>query len=215
MIAIISRQPAMTFDSLDHSIWRLPPLDTFGPALRAAARRHRKPAGAAVFRTGQRPSSLYFVASGEAVMSRTDRHGRALVLQRAATEFLAEASLSSARYHCDAFCRTPAELVAFPIALLRQAIDADAGVRWAWIRMLSGEIRRLRAGVERMALKSVRERLSHWILTEGEDGSYTLRGSRKELASELGVTHEALYRCIAALVREGELLDAGGSLSLR
>ncbi len=196
-------------------LWRLSPLDTFGPALRAAARGFRKPAGAAVFLTGQRPTRLFFVAAGEAVMSRTDRHGRSLVLQRASGGFLAEASLSSARYHCDAYSRTATELVAFPVDLLRRAIDTDARTRWAWIAMLAGEIRRQRANVERMSLKSVRERLIHWLLTEGEGGSFALRTTRKELAAELGVTHEALYRTIAALVRTGELADEGTALTLR
>jgi CRP-like cAMP-binding protein len=195
--------------------WHLPPLDTFGPELRAAARRLRKPAGATIFLTGQRPTRLFFVASGEAVMSRTDRHGRSLVLQRASDGFLAEASLSSARYHCDAHSRTATELVAFPVDLLRRAIDRDAAIRWAWIAMLAGEIRRQRANAERLALKSVRERLLHRLLTEGEDGRFALRTTRKELAAELGVTHEALYRTIATLVRTGELVDDGTSLTLR
>jgi CRP-like cAMP-binding protein len=202
-------------DSLLPDLWRLPPLNTFGPELRAAARRLSEPAGARIFLTGQRPSRLYFVASGEAVMSRTDRRGGTLVLQRASGGFLAEASLSSARYHCDAYARSDVELVAFPVELLRRAIDTDARVRWAWVAMLSAEIRRQRAGVERMALKSVRERLFHWLLTEGTDGRYALRTTRKELAAELGVTHEALYRTLAALVRAGELADEGHALQLR
>jgi CRP-like cAMP-binding protein len=195
-------------------LWRLPPLDTFGSELRAAARRLRKPAGAAIFLTGQRPTRLFLVAAGEAVMSRTDRHGRSLALQRTSGGFLAEASLSSARYHCDAYSRTSTELVAFPIDLLRRAIDCDAATRWAWIMMLASEIRRQRANVERMALKSVRDRLVHWLLTEGDGGRYVLRTTRKELAAELGVTHEALYRTTAALVRSGELTDEGDALRL-
>jgi CRP-like cAMP-binding protein len=195
-------------------LWRLPPLDTFGPELRAAARTVRKPAGGSIFLTGQRPTRLFFVASGEAVMSRTDRHGRSLVLQRASGGFLAEASLSSARYHCDAYSRTATELVAFPVDLLRRAIDSDAATRWAWITMLAGEIRRQRANVERMALKSVRERLLHRLLTDGENGRFALRTTRKELAAELGVTHEALYRTIGALVRAGELADLGDALTV-
>ncbi len=195
--------------------WRLPPLDTFGPDVRAAARYLRKPAGAAIFLTGERPTRLFFVASGEAVMSRTDRHGRSLVLQRASCGFLAEASLTSDRYHCDAYCRTPTDLVALPVESLRRAIDGDRRMRWAWITMQASEIRRQRANVERLALRSVRERLVHWLLTEGTDGRFELDATRKELAAALGVTHEALYRTIAALVRSGELTDEGSALALR
>jgi CRP-like cAMP-binding protein len=148
-------------------------------------------------------------------MSRTDRRGRVLVLQRASGGFLAEASLSSPRYHCDAFARTDAELIAFPVEALRRAIDADARVRWAWIAMLAGEIRRQRAAVERLALRSVRERLLHWVLTEGAGGRIALRTTRKELAAELGVTHEALYRTLSALTRAGELVDEGDALRVK
>jgi CRP-like cAMP-binding protein len=114
-----------------------------------------------------------------------------LVLQRASGGFLAEASLLSARYHCDAFARTDVELVAFPVEALRGAIDGDARVRWAWIGMLSGEIRRQRAGVERMALKSVRERLLHWLLTEGKDGRCVLRRARSSPPSSASPTRRS------------------------
>lgn len=194
--------------------WRAAPLDHFGPRLRAAAQALSKPAGERIFLAGQRPARLFFVASGEAVMSRADRQGRMVVLQRACGGFLAEASLSSSRYHCDGFARTDVDLIAFPVEALRHAIDTDARLRWAWIGMLSGEIRRQRAGVERMALKSVRERLFHWLLAEGQDGRRILRTTRKDLAAELGVTHEALYRTIAVLVREGALLDEGDALRI-
>jgi CRP-like cAMP-binding protein len=175
----------------------------------------RKPPGAAIFLAGQRPTWLFFVASGEAALSRTDRNGRSLVLRRVSRGFLAEASLSSARYHCDAHSLAATELIAFPVTAVRRAIDSDAEVRWSWIGMLAAEIRRQRDSAERLSLKSVRERLLHWLLTEGEDGRFVFRTSRKALAAELGVTHEALYRTIAALVRSGELSDDGKSLRLR
>jgi CRP-like cAMP-binding protein len=73
---------------------------------------------------------------------------------------------------------------------------------------------RQRANAERLALKSVRECLLHSVLTEGENGRLALRTTRKELAAELGVTHEALYRTIGALVRCGELADEGDALTL-
>ena len=187
------------------SAWRHAPLDAFGAELRRAARTMTRSGGERIFLAGQRPASLYFVASGEAVMSRTDQRGRTLVLQRASGGFLAEASLSSPRYHCDAFARSDCRLLSFPVPALRRAIDSDAGTRWSWIGMLSSEIRRQRVVAERLALKSVRERVLHWLLSEGGEGRRRIATTRKELAAELGVTHEALYRCLAAMVRDGEI----------
>jgi CRP-like cAMP-binding protein len=73
----------------------------------------------------------------------------------------------------------------------------------------------VRGAVERLALRSVRERLLHWVLAEGAGGRIALRTTRKELAAELGVTHEALYRTLAALARAGELVDEGDALRLK
>lgn len=188
--------------------WALPTLASFGPALRRASVTRRCTAGQAVFLTGAVPERLFFVAEGEVVLSRTDAQGRSVVLQRTRQGFLAEASLMAARYHCDAFAQTDSRLVAVPIALLREEIDASPATRWAWIAMLAHETRRQRASVERMSLKTVAERLLHKLAEDGHPNVLALHGTRMALAAELGVSHEALYRTIARLQRSGVLTEA-------
>ncbi|WP_162487248.1 MULTISPECIES: helix-turn-helix domain-containing protein [unclassified Variovorax] len=129
---------------------------------------------------------------------------RAAVGQRASRAFLAEASLTS--YHCDAVCRSAWELLAFPIRQLREAIDGDQGTPWAWIESLGLQSRRQRARIKR---------LMHLLLTEGQDGSYDRPGTRMELAAELGVTAEALYRALPSLQKKGILSVQGSRLSWR
>ena len=41
----------------------------------------------------------------------------------------------------------------------------------------------------------------------------TLSGTLKDLAAELGLTHEALYRTLAALTRSGEIKRARGKIT--
>lgn len=189
-------------DPID-AAWQGEPLRHFAPALRDAARRVEVSAGEVLFRTGQQPAWLHFVVSGEAVMSRCDRDGRCLALQRARGTFLAEASLHSTQYHCDAHAGSDALLLSFPIRALRSAIDGHEPTRWAWIAMLASEIRRQRSNAERLSLKTVRERLLHLLVTQADNGRLPLAGTRKDLAAQLGVSHEALYRCLATLVRDG------------
>ena len=195
--------------------WHREPLRSFDPALRAVAQRVDKQAGEPVFAAGQRPARLYCVVAGEVVMGRYDRAGRHLALQRARDGLLAEASLRSERYHCDAHAVGPACLLAFPLRALRQAIDAHAPTRWAWIAMLSSEIRRQRSLAERLTLKTVRERLLHLLVSQPEPGVLRLTATRKDLAAQLGVSHEALYRAISALVKQGLLRADGDMLALR
>ena len=158
---------------------------------------------------------MFYVRRGEAQMQRVTPSGAPVLLQRASRAFLAEASLTSGRYHCDAVCRSDCDLLAFPLRALREAIDNDEGTRWAWIGLLSAQSRQQRARIERLALKTIRERLRHLLLTEGTDGGYELPGTRMELAAELGVTPEAMYRALAALQAEGTLSFRGARLHWR
>jgi CRP-like cAMP-binding protein len=195
--------------------WQREPLSRFTPALRGAAQAHSLHANDTLFTTGQRPAWMYFVVDGEAVMSRCDREGRCLILQRASAAFLAEASLRSERYHCDAHVRVDSTVLRFPLKALRAAIDEDAATRWAWIGMLASEIRLQRSHAERLALRTVRERLLHLLLAQADaDGSLRLTGTRKDLAAQLGVSHEALYRTLATLERERTLFVDGNELRL-
>ncbi|MDO8778593.1 MAG: Crp/Fnr family transcriptional regulator [Burkholderiaceae bacterium] len=190
-----------------------PALSRFDPHLRSAARVVLQSAGAVLFRYGEPPAWMYFVQHGEVLLQRMTPTGTPILLQRASSGFLAEASLTSARYHCDAVCRSDCTLLAFPVRALRKAIDSDEGTRWAWIEMLGAQLRQQRARIERLTLKTIRERLEHLLLSEGTaTEGYAVPGSRLALAAELGVTPEALYRSLAALQAEGCLSIQGERL---
>jgi CRP-like cAMP-binding protein len=191
-------------------------LAAFNDQLLGAAKPVHRAAGAVLFRSGQRPTWMYYVRSGEALMQRVTPAGAPVILQRARRGFLAEASLTSERYHCDGVCRTDCDLLAFPLPALRDAIDRDEGTRWAWLGMLSAQTRQQRARIERQSLKTIRERLEHLILSEGSGPTgYLIPGTKIQLATELGVTPEALYRCLAALQAEGKLSVKAGRLAWR
>ncbi len=185
----------------------------FDKALVAGARVLQRPAGTVLFRAGQRPTWVYYIRRGEAVMLRVTASGTPVLLQRANQSFLAEASLTSARYHCDGVCRTACEMLAFKLSALRDAIDNNEETRWAWIGLLSSQARYMRTRVERQALRTIRERLQHLLATEGTDNRYKLPATKVELAIELGVAPAALYRCLAALKAEGTLREDGKTLS--
>lgn len=190
-------------------------LGGFDAQLLSGARAMQRPAGSVLFRSGQRPAWMYYVQRGEAQMQRVTSAGAPVILHRANHGFIAEASLTSGRYHCDGVCRTDCELLAFGLSNLREAIDTDPGTRWAWISLLSAQARQQRARIERQALKTIRERVFHLVRAEGAtENSYELRGTKLDLAAELGVTPEALYRCLASLQSEGVLSIEGRRLIL-
>lgn len=179
---------------------------------KAAPRVTRK--GERIFLRRQRPAQMFFVAGGEVVLERTGRQGEAVVLQRVRRGFVAEASLQSVTYHCDAVVTEPGRVVAIPIGALRRALTQDAAFAMRWIDMLNAEVRRLRTQSERLSKKGVSERLLHLLETEGEGGRLAIDSGLKSLATELAVTHEALYRSVAALEKEGRLRRDGHVLAL-
>lgn len=160
---------------------------------------------------GDRPKAMYFVLGGEIRLVRQSSSGGEIVLQRSRQGFLAEASFDQRAYHCDAVAVIPTELLAIPRNQFSDALD-DATFRQQWIRHLARELRRVRAQAERLSLKTARERILHFIETEGESGSIALTQSKKDWAAELGLTHEALYRALAHLQRDGELEVTGSDI---
>lgn len=181
----------------------------------AGIRPVRKKRGATLFTAGGRPASLYYLLNGEVRLERSTPSGHTTILQRVTGGFVAEPSLTAHRYLCDGKCQIDSELYPFPLAAVRQAIDQDAGFRWAWIASLGEQARRQKAKAERMSLKTVRARLSHLVASEGDrQGRLRLVGTQAELASDLGITPEALYRSLRSLQDEGVLTITGAVLQL-
>ena len=161
--------------------------------------------GEVLFRRGREPARMLFVTHGEVVLRRLGRQGESVVLHRTRRGFVGEASLESARYHCDAVVTSSGEVIAIPIEAVRRALAVDPEFARRWIAMLNREVKRLRAQCERLALRGVKARLLHLIETEGRDGRLAMGSGLKSIAAELGVTHEALYRAVAELEKSGGL----------
>lgn len=167
-----------------------------------------------LFKQGKKPVQLLFVSRGEVVLQRLGIQGETVILQRTRKGFIAEASLHSARYHCDAVVTRSGELVSIPLEAIKRTLSSDPAFAIRWIAMLNQEIKRLRAQCERLSKKGVKERLLHLIESEGNKGQLAMGSGLKSLAADLGVTHEALYRTVADLERAGILLRRDGNLNL-
>ena len=174
---------------------------------------HHFEKGDYLFHQGKKPEYMFFIVSGEAVLTRISSHGEPTILQRCKGGFVSEASLLVDAYHCDAIATHNGQAIKLPIKSLRDALT-DSRFSMKWVQLLSKEIMRLRTQSERLGLKDIRSKLIHLIETEGKQGVLTLQSDFKSMASEIGVTHEALYRAIATLEKEGLLEKHPGSLEL-
>jgi CRP/FNR family transcriptional regulator, dissimilatory nitrate respiration regulator len=192
--------------------------DWLSGAVRAAAVDRRLQAGQALFRSGDRTVGLYEVLTGKMRLVRVDRSGREAVLQVAASgDTLAEASLYSPAYHCDAIATTAATVRLYPKALLFAEMARDPKFAQAFSAMLARQVMALRTRLERRNIRAARDRVRHFLaVNAGVDGrSVTLPGTLKELAADLGLTHEALYRTLAGMEAEGEIKRTDSTISIK
>jgi len=195
----------------------MPVKDWLPLAARKAAVERRLKAGEPLFHLGDKARGLYEVVAGRVRLSRLDRSGRETVLYVAGPgETVAEASLFSAVYHCDASAGSDAVVRLYPKPVLLAAFAKDRKAAQAFTATLARQVMNLRTRLAQRDIRSARERLRHFLaLNIGADGrTVTLCGTLKELAAELGLTHEALYRTLAALERLGEIKRGRGKIVL-
>lgn len=152
-------------------------------------------AGEPIFFTGDPVQLLVLVREGELHLLRRTASGTAVLLQRArAGEVLSEASVYSGTYHCDAQALVDSRLTLLPVAAFRAGLAADASAMEAWAAHLARSVQQARMRAELRSLRTVAERLEAWL---GDGRPLPDKGGWQDLAAELGVSREALYRELA------------------
>jgi len=186
--------------------------------VRAAAIERKLSIGDALFRSGSKTVGLYQVLEGTVCLIRTDRSGREAVLQRASTgDMLAEASLFSPTYHCDAIAKSATSVRLYPKAILLAELQRNPKSAQAFAAMLARQVMMLRTRLEQRNIHSARDRIRHFLAVNVSDDGCTVlvSGTLKELAAELGLTHEALYRTLAEMESDGEITRSEGKITVK
>lgn len=190
-------------------------IEQFPETLRLAASRVDMNKGQRIFHLGDEVDAVYRVLEGEVCLTRFSPEGTEIVLHRARKgDFLAEASLFGTQYHCDAICTRSGCCLRLPAEALRYCLANDPGFAMEWVATLSRNLRRQRAAQERLGLKSLRMRVIHYMVDRGKEGRVELDQPIIRWATELGASHEALYRTLAEMEREGILQRQGQTLIL-
>ena len=152
-------------------------------------------AGETLFHTGDEVSRVYLVRHGLIALRRTTSQGIELQLQAAtADDIPAEASIYSDLYHCDAIALSPSEVLEASKDDFRRALATTPSLAEAWSARLAHAVQDARIRAELRTLRTVRERVDAWL---SSGGTLPRKGRWQELAAELGVSREALYREIA------------------
>jgi len=149
-------------------------------------------AGVWLFHGGDLVRNMYLVTEGAVELTRVTGLGAPVVLQRARPgQVLAEASAYSNNYHCDARAVTPATVRAVLVGYFRKRLAGDPKLSDGWAAHLAHAVQAARLRAEIRTLRTVAERLDVWL---GEGHALPAKGAWQDLAAELGVSREALYR---------------------
>jgi len=161
----------------------------------ASAPLRRLHAGEALFFARDPVTHIALVREGGINLVRPSRFGREIILQRAVPgQVLAEASIYSPSYHCDARAMRESCVSLLPVTAFRSRLRENPALHDEWAGYLARSVQKARMIAEMRTLRTVAERLDAWL----EDGSaLPQKGLRQELARELGVSPEALYRELA------------------
>jgi len=178
----------------------------------------RLDAGEMLFTTGDPVRSLFVTERGQLRLLRHTAHGATLTLHIAQPgEASAEASLFSRTYHCDAAADVPSLVRAYPKRALLRALREDSGAALALTGHLARQVQALRGHIELLNIKSARGRVLGYLHDHlgASARRVELERTWKVIATEIGLTHEAVYRALAELERDGLIERDGKAVVLR
>jgi CRP-like cAMP-binding protein len=183
----------------------------------APDRTHDLARGQILFRQGDAATAIYRVIGGCLRLERRTFDGRLVVLHTARPgELFAEASLFADAYHCDAVATEPAQVEVYRKAEVLAALGEAACGADGLLATMARQLHAVRARLELRNIRSARERVLLWLdLKAGRDRIVTLDGPLQDIAAELGLTREALYRALAGLEADAVIARDAGRISLR
>ena len=174
--------------------------------------------GELLFGQGDRASAIYKVESGRLRLIRRTVDDHLVILHTARRgELFAEASLFAEAYHCDAVAAAPSRVRVYPKAIVVEVLRTDPALAQEFTARLARQLQELRAQMELCNIRSARDRVLQYLrLRSGvHDRSIPIEGQLQDIAAEIGMTREALYRTLAALEAEGSLTRTRTAIVLK
>jgi CRP-like cAMP-binding protein len=173
--------------------------------------------GEALFRQGTATQHLFFVRAGRIRLVRHTAAGHSMSLHVASSgELFAEGALFSDAYHCDAVADIASEVIFLHKQGLRTRLQTDAALAMLFLERVTQQLHRARALAELRNIRSAETRtLQHLrLLLTPHQTCVRFQLPLTQVATELGLTHEAYYRCLAKLARDGLIERDGRNIRL-
>lgn len=166
--------------------------------------KHQLNKGEIAFHQEEKTCGLFFVSSGLVELRRTTVTGGLVTVHRASSgETFAEASLFTDAYHCDAVAVTDTKLLELERQYVLTHLQNDPNFAIAMTKHLAKQNQFYRRKIEILATKNASERVFSAL------SDNLLQNDIISFASEIGLTHEAVYRSLRKLVDQGRVIQTG------
>ncbi len=148
--------------------------------------------GERLFHTGDEIFGVFLIVNGQIDLVRVTPSGNEMVLQSAGRHsVLAEASVYSEIYHCDAIARCRSTVAELGTEDFKDRLASNCDWAENWAASLAHSVQRARLNTEVRGLKKVSDRLDFWLTV---NSGASQEKPIKDIAAEIGVSPEALYR---------------------
>ncbi len=194
-------------------------LDSLPAALQSAATFQNLVAGQVLFHEREPAQAIFAVAVGRFRLVRYTSEGQLVTFQVVrAGESFCESALFLDSYNCNAVAEVPSQAIAYPKQILLSVLRERPDFAINFMERFERKSQWLKSLIELRSIRSARERVLQYLLTLARHSattSLTFDRPLKNVASELGLSPEVLYRTLAQLEREGVITRARGQIILR
>lgn len=159
--------------------------------------------GETVFQQDSPCRGLWLVRQGRIDLQRVTDAGHLVLIHRA-TEgtVFGEASLFSQHFHCTATAASQSIVIEADRRSIKEALEAQPGLALELCAMLASQVQSSRRLVEILSVRKAEERVflaaAHGMLTD----------DIKAFSTRIGLTHETVYRALAALTEQGRMIKS-------
>jgi len=169
-----------------------------------------------LFSLNEKATDIFFVESGEVQALRLLPDGTSAIMQRASDNaFFAEAAMCVNNYTCDAMATRKAIVYCIPKDGLEKHLQKDNDFALRFSTLLAINIRKQCSKLERLRIYRARDRILHYLVCESDSSNkISIKSSYANLAEELGLEPETLYRTLSELQKEKIIIKEGNNIAL-
>ncbi len=191
--------------------------DSLPSELRQEAKDRELVPGQVLFHYQDAARYFFALKEGRIRMVRYTCEGNLVIFQIVrAGESFAESALFTETYQCNAVVEKPSRIICYPKNIVWQALQNKPDLALNLLPKLARSSQSLKNLLEVRSIRSASDRILQYLFFSVSPGQSNISFDRsyKDIATELGLSAEVLYRSLAELERSGVISRRGREIKL-